>query len=93
MDIDDFDSLQAVITNNAPSWTQAQRDELAALARAYVLRECDGPTLVARVVAVQRGLDRFDANSSWSVFSTWLVQRAGRLGQRLRAQALGDPTP
>lgn len=80
-DLDDIGLLLEVVTSNAPGWTSAQRDEITAAAGEYLARSVAREQLAARVRAVAPGSG---PDSSWSVFATWLVRRAGRLGQYLR---------
>lgn len=80
-DLDDLDLLDQVMSSNAPGWTSAQRLHLIELASRYLARSVTRAELVRDVRSVS-GSD--GAASSWSVFATWLVRRAGKLGVECR---------
>lgn len=80
-DLDDLDILAQVMGANAPAWTQAQRDSLTAAATAYLARSTPRADLIRAVQSIARDPG---PSSSWSVFATWLVRRAGRFGQECR---------
>lgn len=80
-DFDDLDLLEQVMSANAPGWTSAQRLHMTELASRYLARSVTRAELVRDVRSVS-GSD--GAASSWSVFATWLVRRAGKLGVECR---------
>ena len=80
-DLDDLDLLDQVMSANAPGWTSAQRLHMTEIASRYLARSVPREDLVRDVRSVSSA---DGASSSWSVFATWLVRRAGKLGVECR---------
>lgn len=90
-------TLEEVMARNAPHWTEEQRQSLRTLAWTYLSMQVAGmdeDQLVEEIRAVAPPAHPLDPSASWIVFSTWLIQRAARFGQRLRpSPAHRGPTP
>jgi hypothetical protein len=83
-----MDILEEVIGRLAGTWTRKQKDDLRSLAQRYLDGD-QSDQLVTDVRAVQPlQKHAFDFGVSWVVFATWLMNRAGRFGQRLRSGVL-----
>lgn len=84
-----MDLLEQVMQQNAPGWSDAQRESMRDLVRIY-LQGFEHDDLISLVREVSPPSHALDTSASWCVFATWAMRRAVEVGRRVRPAGLED---
>lgn len=82
-----MDVLEEILLRLATNWPRKQKDALRELAARYLSGD-ESDALVAEIRAIRPQEHPLDTSGSYVIVATWLINRAGRFAQRLKAGVL-----